>query len=36
MEGQRHVLVAVHGCIIIENFNVNNKELGLRSRECAF
>ena len=30
-----HVLVAVHRCIIIYFFNVENKELGTRSRECA-
>ena len=29
------MLIAVHGRIIIENFNVKNKELGTRSRECA-
>ena len=35
VEGQTHVLVAVRGRIIIEIFNVGNKELGTRSGECA-
>ena len=32
VEGQTHVLVAVHGRIITENFNVEDKELGTTSR----
>ena len=35
VEGQTHVLIVVHGRIIIENFNLENKELGTRSGECA-
>ena len=31
VKGQAHVLVAVHGCIIIEHFNVYHQELGARS-----
>ena len=35
VEGQTHVLVAVHRRIMIEIFNVENKQLGTRSGEFA-